>query len=107
MNIVGKGLKLKTDHMENETKLKGVVSCTCGRTVIIDEAISDAQFDFYSEKVIAESVNQTIENPVIPDAVVVQGKLDKAVALIDYLLSNGMFSAAVIAKATTDKQEVC
>jgi hypothetical protein len=106
MNIVGKGLKLKTDHMENETKLKGVVSCTCGRTVVIDEAISDAQFDFYSEKVIAESVNDAIEKPAIPDAVVVQGKLDKAIVLINYLMANGMFSATVIEKANTDKTEL-
>lgn len=107
MNIVGKSAKLKTDYMENETKLKGVVSCSCGRKVIIDETITDAQFDFFAEKVIAESVNQAVENPAIPDAVLVQGKLDKAVALIDYLMSNGMFSAAVVAKANTDKQEVC
>jgi hypothetical protein len=106
MNIVGKTVKLKTDYMENETKLKGVVSCSCGRKVVIDETITDAQFDFFAEKVIAESVNGTIENPVIPDAVVVQGKLDKAVVLIDYLMSNGMFSAAVISEANKQKEGV-
>lgn len=106
MNIVGNSVKLKTDYMENETKLKGVISCSCGRKVIIDESISDAQFDFFSEKVIAESINETIENPVIPDAVVVQGKLDKAIELVNYLLSNGMFSASVIEKANTDKTQL-
>lgn len=106
MNIVGKGLKLKTDHMENETKLKGIVSCSCGRKVVIDEPITDAHFDFVTEKIKAELENDAIENPVIPDAIVVQGKLDKAILLIEYLMANGMFSAAVIEKANTDKAEL-
>jgi len=103
MNIIGENVKLKTNYSGNETKLEGIINCQCGRKVIIDETISDSTFDFKNEKELAIANNILIENPIIPDAVLIQEKLNKAIELINYLLANGMFNASVIEKANTDK----
>lgn len=106
MQVQGNTVKLKVDYSENETKLKGVVDCQCGRKVIIDEPITDGALDFEVEKNNAIIVNEKIENPVIPDYVVLQGKLEKAIGLIDFLLAEGMFSASIIASANNLKGDI-
>lgn len=60
MQISGKGIKLKLDYSGNETRLKGVIDCPCGKKVIIDEIITDSSIDFEAEKINAEAVNLAI-----------------------------------------------
>jgi len=104
MQITGESIKIKLDYSGNETKALGIVDCQCGRKVIIDQPIQDSSFDFINEKANAISINEKIVNPDLPDALVLQEKLNKAIVLIDYLLANGMFNATIIEKANTDKQ---
>ena len=102
MQITGDNIKLKLDYSVNETKALGIVDCQCGRKVIINEVIQDTSFDFANEKANADTINSAVGNPIIPDSVITQEKLDKAIILIDYLLANGMFNASVIDKAMSE-----